>query len=72
VQFNIYVPKEKGNLLAALDRAAQRTGRPKNELVLEALEKYLPSVNPRDLGKFSLGVIQVPKRADIYEGRLGR
>ncbi len=72
MQFNIYVPKEKGNLLTALDRAAARTGRPKNELVLEALEKYLPTVTPRDLGKFSLGTIRTPRRADIYEERLGR
>ena len=71
MQFNIYVPKEKAHVLAALDRAAQLTGRPKNELVLEALEKYLPKA-PEEPGRYSMGAVNFPRRSDLYEERLHR
>ena len=70
MQLNIYIPKEKKTVLNALDRASQLCNRPKNELVLEALERYLAEETPAPLGKFSLGEVKEVKRADIYEERL--
>lgn len=68
MQLNIYVPREKEALLKALDAAARSSGRPKNELVLEALEKYLASAVPEP-GCFSLGTAKPFRRPDLYEGR---
>ena len=72
MQLNIYVPKEKSEVLAALDRAAELTGRPKNEIVLEALERHLLTMAPIELGRFNLGEVSLGKRSDIYEERLSR
>ena len=69
MQLNIYVPKEKTSVLMALDRKAQSTKRPKNELVLEALEQYLQNTEPAELGRFGLGAQEFPKRGELYEGR---
>ncbi|NPV52981.1 MAG: hypothetical protein HPY71_05605 [Firmicutes bacterium] len=70
MQLNIYIPKEKSGILTALDRVAETTKRPKNEIVLEALERYLPAVAPVTLGEFGLGKMNKVSRADLYEGRL--
>lgn len=72
MQLNIYIPKEKASILLALDRIAETTKRPKNELVLEALERYLPGATTGTLKKFSLGTVNSIRRADIYERRLTR
>ncbi|MCL4515758.1 MAG: hypothetical protein M1379_09290 [Firmicutes bacterium] len=72
MQLNIYIPKEKSAILTALEQTAQVSGRPKNELVMEALERYLPTITPISLGKFDLGEVKSTSRADIYEGRLER
>lgn len=69
MQLNIYVPKEKTALLKVLDRTAELTGRPKNELVLEALEKYLLATAPAP-GQYSLGAIKSFRRGDLYNRRL--
>jgi predicted DNA-binding protein len=69
VQLNIYVPKEKHHIITSLEEAAKTTKRPKNELILEALEHYLPDISAT-LGKFSLGEIIETRRSEIYEGRL--
>lgn len=66
MQLNVYVPKEKGEVLKTLERVSEITKRPKNELVLEALERYL-SNTPIVLGRFSMGDLDVPRRAEIYE-----
>jgi hypothetical protein len=71
VQLNVYVPREREALLQELDRAARATGRPKNELVLEALEAHLKRVRP-DLGVHSMGGIAFPSRAELYEERWDR
>lgn len=67
MQLNIYVPKEKSNVLTALEHYAASTRRPKNEIVLEALERYL-STGPMALGKFSLGDLDTPRRAEFMKG----
>lgn len=69
MQLNIYIPKEKEHILTSLDKVAKATRRPKNELVLEALEHYLPKT-PVTPGRFSLGKGKPIRRAEIYEGRL--
>jgi hypothetical protein len=48
-----------------LDDAAKRTGKQKNELVLEALEAYLAEEKPR-LETFDLGVFEFPSREELY------
>ncbi len=68
---NIYVPKGKEALLAALDRAAERAGRPKNELVMEALERYLAETQcSGELVSFSLGEMRPAARKELYRDRL--
>lgn len=73
MQMNIYVPKDKENLVDALERAAADSGRPKNELVLEALERYLRAAKrPVELARVSLGQTTPAPRRELYEGRLER
>ncbi len=64
MQLNIYVPKEKAHLLERLKVESQRTGRPKNALVLEALQKYLAARQPR-LGSFHLGEMRLGPRGSL-------
>ena len=71
MQLNVYVPKSRAELLAALDRASRETGRQKNEIVLEALDRFLRE-RPRELGRYDLGAIIPWKRGDLYEERLDR
>ena len=70
MQLNIYVPKEKEALLARLDAVSKEQGRPKNEMVIEALERYLRLTRVSvELGKYAMGVTGSLSRRDIYEGR---
>ncbi|MDQ7830051.1 MAG: hypothetical protein QN122_07250 [Armatimonadota bacterium] len=71
MQLNIYVPADKQALLRDLDEASRKTGRPKNDLVLEALGRYLAAVRPR-LGRYRLGKVQAWRRAELYARRLSR
>lgn len=71
MQLNIYVPKQKARLMEALEAAARRTGRRKNELVLEALEALLQRERPQ-LPAYDLGVFEFPSREEIYEERLDK
>ncbi|MGB9887987.1 MAG: hypothetical protein ACPLRW_13480 [Moorellales bacterium] len=68
MQLNVYVPKERETLLRALDAAARATGKPKNEIVLEALERHLATTVPEP-GIHSLGKVKPFRRSDLYEGR---
>lgn len=68
MQLNIYVPKSKAKVLRALEDAAKRTGRQKNELVLEALEAYLNTDRP-GLQTFNLGEFTFPSREELYSER---
>ncbi len=65
MQLNIYVPKDKAGVVQALDEAAKRTGKQKNELVLEALEAYLAPTRPR-LKVYSMGAMDFPPRDELY------
>lgn len=66
MQLNVYVPKDKEGLIEELDGTAKRTGRAKNEIVLEALERYLREEKPV-WRTFHLGGAEFPSRAEIYE-----
>ncbi|MGQ0570680.1 MAG: hypothetical protein ACT4P5_14320 [Armatimonadota bacterium] len=71
MQLNIYVPKARADLLAALDLASRATGRQKNELVLEAIEQFHRE-RPREMGRYPLGAVIPWKRGDLYAERLDR
>ena len=66
MEFSIYVPKDKARILEALDEKAKGSGRPKNEIVLEALEAYLAK-EPLLLKTYNLGPIDMPTREEIYD-----
>jgi predicted transcriptional regulator len=76
MQLNLYVPKEREAVVRQLDEAAQRSGRPKNVLVLEALEHYLaqqPAERPKvKLRTWHLGVMEPWSREDAYREREDR
>ncbi len=73
VQLNVYVPENRRDVVRLLEAASKRTGRAKNELVLEALDRFLRgSAVIRELGQHHLGRFRVSRRADIYNARLGR
>jgi hypothetical protein len=69
MQLNVYVPKKKAGLVEELDRTAKRTGRAKNELVLEALERFLGEEKPA-WRTFHLGGAPFPPREELYEDYL--
>lgn len=71
VQLNIYVPKSRAELLAALHRVSRETGRQKNEIVLEAIERFLRE-RPREMGRYHLGAAIPWVRGDLYIDRLDR
>ena len=68
MQLNFYVPKQKEPVVRALDEASRRTGRPKNDIILDALDVYLRQHSPR-LGSFHLGLVSIPPRDDVYLDR---
>jgi hypothetical protein len=68
MQLNVYIPKEKEYLLAALVAEAERTGRSKNEIVLQAIERQLAPGKPA-YRIYPLAAT-VPDRADLYAERL--
>jgi hypothetical protein len=71
MQLNIYVPREKERVLGDLELAVRTTGRPKNLLVIEAIERYLraePADKPGVLRTYNLG-LGTFDRAALYEER---
>lgn len=74
MQMNVYIPRDRESTLRRLDRVSRRTGRPKSELVLEAIDAYLDGLD-REGGPdaipsfrtFDLGVGAMPTRAELYE-----
>ena len=64
---NIYVPRDKESVVTELERAAARTGRPKNEIVLEAIENYLVEASQAiELDSLSLGKVKSVTRKELY------
>ncbi len=66
MHLNIYVPANRQHVIARLEEASRRLGRPKNDLVLQALEEFLKTPRP-ELPKYRLGPIRPWKRAELYE-----
>jgi hypothetical protein len=69
MRLSVYVPKEKEYLLQALTDEAERSGRSKNELILEAIEKRL---HPADVPAYRTYVLGAGKldRAHLSADRL--
>jgi ketosteroid isomerase-like protein len=65
MQLNVYVPREKEGIVAAVDETARRLGRQKNEIVLGALETYVAAARP-PVGIFHLGAVKDVARDDLY------
>jgi hypothetical protein len=74
MQLNLHVPKDRERLLGRLERAARLRGKPKSQVVLDALERYLEE-DAGDAGSpgetmrlpvYHMGVIEPFRRADIY------
>jgi hypothetical protein len=73
MQLNLHVPKDRERLLGWLDSAARRLGRPKNQVVLDAIERYLEEHDGgsrRAKGGLVLPVLHLGvrpfRRADAY------
>ena len=70
MQLNIYVPQDMEHLVLRLDEVAKALGRPKNEMVLEALERFLAVTKPQVVLPVREGkVIGQLSREEIYGGR---
>jgi len=73
MQLNIHVPRGREEVLARLDAEAEASGRPKNQIVLDAIAAYLRPGRRRravpELPSWNLGVMGSLHRADIYEER---
>ncbi len=73
MQLNVYVSEDRREVIRLLEVACKRTGRAKNELVLEALDRFLRvSGVVRELGQHRLGRLRMGRRAEIYSARLER
>jgi hypothetical protein len=76
VQLNVHVPREREALIARLDHAARRLGRPKNQVVLDAIERFLAaSALEEGVGRiegiptFHMGAGAPFTRGDVYADR---
>jgi len=74
MQLNLHVPKDRERLIGRLEVAARRLGRPKNQVVLDAIERYLEEQGggpQRPAGGLRLPVLRLGvkpfRRADIYD-----
>lgn len=74
MQLNIHVPREREAVIAELEAEATASGKPKNQIVLDALTAYLRRRHgyggrkPR-LRTWNLGTPGELRRADLYEER---
>jgi hypothetical protein len=74
MQLNLHVPKDRERLLGRLDSAARRLGKPKNQVVLDAIERYLEeqdggsrqATGELRLPALHLGPMKPWHRADLY------
>jgi hypothetical protein len=74
MQLNLYVPKDRVGVVRALERAARASGRGKNLMALDAIEKYLDGQAameaPLRVRTWRLGTIKPWARAELYEERI--
>ena len=74
MQLNIHVPKERESIVADLEDAVAASGKPKNQIVLDALAAHLKSRRSSKGGKprlrtWKLGAAAEIRRVDLYEER---
>ena len=75
MQLNLHVPKDRESLLGRLEGTARRLGRPKNQVVLDAIEHYLDEGEAHlpggrmEIPVFHLGAVAPFSRADLYDER---
>jgi hypothetical protein len=69
MDFSIDIPKDKVHIIRSLEIEAQKQNRETYELLIEALERYLPAMTS-ELGLFSLGAAKLPTRDKLYKSRL--
>ena len=69
MQINVYIPKSKEHLLDALAEEASRTGRSKNELIIDAIEHHVAPTHVPHYRTFPLSAGRID-RADLYRERL--
>ncbi|MEW6279616.1 MAG: ribbon-helix-helix protein, CopG family [Candidatus Eremiobacterota bacterium] len=74
MQLNVYVPRDRADLLERLDQLVRLEGRNKNQIVLEALEEYIRARLEAEQPFLvcELGVRAPWTRGDLYEERLDR
>jgi hypothetical protein len=70
VQLNVYIPKDREHLLVELAQQAERAGKSKNELILEAIERQVASSRAPQYQTFELGAGHVD-RGDLYDDGVG-
>jgi hypothetical protein len=77
MQLNVHVPKDREDLIRALDEAVRELDRPKSELVLDAVEQYLRDLHRRrrarravEIPTFDLRAGPGLRRADLYDERV--
>ena len=74
VQLNIHVPRAREAVIAELEAEAAATGKPKNQIVLDALVAHLRARSRRgrrkpQLRTWNLSATGDLRRADLYEER---
>ena len=71
-QLNIYVPADKANAVERLRRLSKNTGKPINQLVVDAIVQYLNEQRRTDVQfrSFDLKVKRPFRRQDLYEQQL--
>jgi hypothetical protein len=78
MQLNLHVPKAREHVVRELEEMVREGDRPKNQLVLDAIELYLRRRQRPRRARIALpvyadmDVIAPPRRADIYEERAER
>lgn len=68
MQLNVYIPRDKEHLMDALSRESDRTGRSKNELILEAIEERVAPARVPAYRTFPLAARRIDRK-DLYRDR---
>jgi hypothetical protein len=75
MQMNVYVPRTHEETVRRLNLLSRRTGRPKSELVMEAIERFLHDTEGDGAAQapvfkaFDLGRGVSPTRPELYGQR---
>jgi hypothetical protein len=76
MQLNVHVPRDREEVIRALEACAAERGLPKNQIVLDAVAAYVKKSTPRGreprLRRFDLRIREPLRRGAIYEEALDR